>query len=673
MAELRLTSKLFSFACYLLRHAVDFARSPPVLWRNTQAAVPFWRDTLHASNFCLRAITFGIYEKPVCRPSARTAFVLPSIPVDPEDLTWVRDELKDCLARQTIEEISPEEARRLNGAGYPISNGFVVHQGDKKRLVVNLSRQSGFFSDQSTKMETLESFALELKQSDHMFSFDIAKGYHHFRLHPDIRDWFIYKIDGRYFRCIALPFGWKLSPAYFCKLMRPMVRYVRQQLHLRIHPYMDDFLVAIRSHAKLLKAREKVGSLLVSCGLQRKVGKGCWEGARRLEHLGFMIDTKKMLFGITDARLEKLASIARQLLSQARRNRRIVDMSLLRHFCGVAISCSLAMPLSRFYTRSLYDSMKTKSWKGRRVRLVHAAIRDLKQWRDLRNRPPSRSMHSAQPTMAMHSDASTSIGSGGTLGADLRQGSPGTWEAKGLWDPVLRTKPITFLELRAVTDNLRSFTKYVSRGTHLKIWEDNMAVVYILNAMTSRSPALMEELRVLHHLLQRLGISIEAQYIPTAVNRYADRLSRLSTLDDWTINQTAIQDLLRKMEPTVDWFADAQNSLCSRFTSEFASPGSLGIDALSHHWGHEASFWNPPLKLLSLVVEKIFVEKARGLLVTPWWPAQPWCGRLLRTFQPRILEASEVYVPPAWAPSTMPPPPWRVAVWEIKPRSPVGH
>ena len=458
--------------------------------------------------------------------------MLPSIPVEPEDLTWLRDELTDQLSRQTIEEISSSEAYRLNAAGYPISNGFIVHQADKRRLVVNLSRQSKFFRDQPTKMETLESFAVELDQDDQMFSFDIAKGYHHFRLHPDIRDWFVYKIDGRYFRCISLPFGWKLSPAYFIKFMRPMVQYVRQQLRLRIHPYMDDFLIAVKSRAKLIKARQKVGALLENCGLQRKVGKGCWEGGRRLQHLGFIIDTKKLLFGITESRLEKLASIAQQLLHQARRNRRLVDLSLLRHFCGVAISCSLAMPLSRFYTRSLYDSIKAKRGKGSRVRLLHTAIKDLKHWRDLKASRPSRSIHSAQPTMAMHSDASTSIGSGGTLGADLRQGSPGTWEAKGLWDPILRTKPITFLELRAVTDNLRSFTQYVSRGTHLKIWEDNMAVVFILNSMTYRSPALMDELRALHHLLTRLGISIEAQYIPTAINRYADRLSRLSTLDD---------------------------------------------------------------------------------------------------------------------------------------------
>lgn len=40
--------------------------------------------------------------------------------------------------------------------------------------------------------------------------------------------------------------------------------------------------------------------------------------------------------------------------------------------------------------------------------------------------------------------------------------------------------------------------------------------------MTFRSPDLMKYLSALHYMLQLLGIEIEAQYIPTAVNRYAD-------------------------------------------------------------------------------------------------------------------------------------------------------
>lgn len=35
-----------------------------VLWRKMQAADPFWKDTLKESDLVLRALNFGVYEKP---------------------------------------------------------------------------------------------------------------------------------------------------------------------------------------------------------------------------------------------------------------------------------------------------------------------------------------------------------------------------------------------------------------------------------------------------------------------------------------------------------------------------------------------------------------------------------------------------------------------------------
>ena len=100
------------------------------------------------------------------------------------------------------------------------------------------------------------------------------------------------------------------------------------------------------------------------------------------------------------------------------------------------------MPLARLYTRSLYDSLKP----GHKRSLVsHQGIRDLRHWRDLILQPSHRVMQKPSPSMAMHSDASTLVGQGGTLSQDLRPGTQGQWEARGLWDPLYRTKHITHL------------------------------------------------------------------------------------------------------------------------------------------------------------------------------------------------------------------------------------
>jgi hypothetical protein len=642
----------------------------PILWRNTQTSVPFWRDTLGASGYETRALRHGIYDPPIHTSKKMTQFRLPEIPVDKSHTTWLQQELTDCIRRKIYEPVSTKEAQHLHSQGYPISNAFIV-ETTKNRLVINLKRQSKLFREWPVKMETIESFGLQLLEGDHLLSFDIEKGYHHFRLHPSMRNWFLFVINGKHYRCIALPFGWRLSPAWFIKLMRPFVRHIRDQLHYRCLPYMDDFCVAPTDGSRpatqqdALLARQLLGKLLARCGLRRKEGKGCWTGSQQLDHLGFHIDTARLVFGIPEIRLLKLRDLAKHLMDEARRNRRLVDTQSLRRFCGSAISTSLAMPLARFYTRSLYDSLKSAK---KRSRLTHQGIKDLQHWKNLLKDPSHRLMQTPRPTMAMHSDASTEVGQGGTLGSNLQAGSQGQWEARGLWDPIYRTKHITHLELKAVTDNLHAFTKQLQNQEvrNLLLWEDNQAVVHILNSMVSKSPALMTELRTLHKFITTLGITIQARYLPSAVNRFADRLSRLKTLDDWRINPTPLQSLLQQFKPGIDRFADQTSSICARFNSLHLCPGTEAVNALSQPWGQDRNFWNPPIRLLPLVVEKISQEAATGILITPCWPAQSWYARLKSlSHQATTYEAADLYLPPAWAPHGIKPPPWKMTVWEL--------
>jgi hypothetical protein len=56
-----------------------------------------------------------------------------------------------------------------------------------------------------------------------------------------MRDWFLFRYDGQFYRFIALPFGWDRSPKWFNQLMVPMVRNLRQLY--RVLAYLNDFLL----------------------------------------------------------------------------------------------------------------------------------------------------------------------------------------------------------------------------------------------------------------------------------------------------------------------------------------------------------------------------------------------------------------------------------------------
>jgi hypothetical protein len=46
-------------------------------------------------------------------------------------------------------------------------------------------------------METMEPFGLQLLEGDHLLSSDIDKSYDHFRLHPSMRNWLLFVINGK--------------------------------------------------------------------------------------------------------------------------------------------------------------------------------------------------------------------------------------------------------------------------------------------------------------------------------------------------------------------------------------------------------------------------------------------------------------------------------------------
>jgi hypothetical protein len=176
---------------------------------------------------------------------------------------------------------------------------------------------------------------------------------------------------------------------------------------------------------------------------------------------------------------------------------------------------TLALPMARFYTRSLYWDMSLAGLRatggpsqaavppadrtGRgtkepylaplgprerpwtKVRLSRQSLRDLAYWRSL-TRGEGRDLHPLPADLTMQSDAAD-LGYGGTLGTCSEAGSPGLWEGRGLWQTAERAESITLRELKAVRLFLqRHFASYVAKADtrQILLHEDNQSVVHIL-------------------------------------------------------------------------------------------------------------------------------------------------------------------------------------------------
>lgn len=236
-------------------------------------------------------------------------------------------------------------------------------------------------------------------------------------------------------------------------------------------------------------------------------------------------------------------------------------------------------------------------------------------------------MHRVPNDLCMHADAAD-LGYGGTLGLNMDAGSPGLWEGQGFWTAEDRASSITVRELRAVRLLLhRHFSDFVSdlRIRRILVREDNQAVVAVLNAMVAASPAMMSELRKLRILLHAMGVELEARWLPTAVNKFADRLSRTWDPADVAVTEELIASMVE--EHRVDEVAFRSRPL----NEPFQARKKYLQDEMHKPWGDGRSrLFVPPFDLLPLVVRKIEMERAKGVLLAPDWPTQAWYGRLIK-------------------------------------------
>ena len=71
------------------------------------------------------------------------------------------------------------------------------------------------------------------------------------------------------------------------------------------------------------------------------------------------------------------------------------------------------------------------------------------------------------------------------------------------------------------------------KGRRVLLHADNQSVVGVLSHLTSRSPVMMSELRKMFLNTDENDIRIRTQYIRSAANIWADKLSRETDTSDW--------------------------------------------------------------------------------------------------------------------------------------------
>lgn len=506
----------------------------------------------------------------------------------------------------------------------------MVHKG-KDRFAVDLSSRNALVAHRPFRYETVPGLVAQLYAGDHLVSWDIKDAFHHIRMLAADRLRLVFRVSDHVFLPNVLPFGLKLAPWAFTQLMRPVVTALRR-LGCRRISFCDDSGGAPPGSCPCFKNDANAGrrtplALFASLGVQVHAAKGVAIGTHALPLLGFLVHTVRRLILLPPGGHSSLLVAARRLSSAACFSSLWVRRKALQRFCGLAVSCSLAISAARLRLHHLYVAQRGRAgW----CHLRHGALAELAWWRRLR-----RSREVGRALWQPH------------LGALPTDASPYGWgghdqnlvPARGFFSPGVQRMHINVHEFEAVTLSLMSLGHlWDPGGGVLDLRIDNKGTKYVISNMSTRSRALHWARCRLRMVLVRRGLCLRGSWLSSAANFRAEYLSRVTDRTDWRLSPAVFADLDARWGPhIVDRFASETIAQVPRFNSLWLCPGIVAVEAFRQWWGADSNFVNPPFGVVDQVLDFIEAHNAAATVVLPVWQAQPWWSQAVATIVQAFL------------------------------------
>lgn len=541
------------------------------------------------------------------------------------------------------------------------SSSFISHcrlipkEGGKWRLIVDLRHLNSHIQHEPCRYESFQDLKDMLRLEDWMVSFDLTAGYHHLPIHSGYRKFFTVRVGGQLYQFTELMFGLRPACRVFTKFVRPLVKFLRL-LGIRIHPYLDDFLIADHRRSSLLLQRDLVDLLFKSLGLSRNVSKGVWVPVQKIKHLGLVLDTSMNLVSVPEDKVQLLRSRAKFLATYATSHRRWVSKCQLARLSGILMSLHQAVGDARFLCQRFYEAMaQGKGWKVD-VKLSHSGLQDLWRIIHLRSEEMQSPLKQQEPTRVLATDASD-FGWGATLDG---------LEASGLFDKEWVPRHINHKEMLAVILALRMWSANC-KGETIRLLIDNQVSMYVIRKRASNSQPIMELFRELHELCNSHKITLVPQYIASKDNVRPDFLSRLPPSQDWALADWLWSEIVERFGPLDhDRFASERNHKLRSFNSP-------GKDAFNCEWTGR-NFINPPFGLISRCLQKIRLDEAEAVIIIPAWYSATWWVDLMELMTDyRCLSIQETHDAVVQTNTEIPEPlrnrKWRLAVVYIQKQS----
>lgn len=332
-----------------------------------------------------------------------------------------------------------------------------------------------------------------------------------------------FKFDGKYYFDKCCPFGFSGSCKIwetFAKFLEFMVRQKANSQNL-IH-YLDDFLGGGKGGSdecfKLMDIFRKCMQQLSVPLSEEKTEGPCTV----LVFLGLEIDSDEMVIRIPLPKVEEILLRIQEFLA-----RKKVTLREMQSLIGVLNFACRAIVPGRPFCRRLINSICGLTKPYHHLRLNKGIRQDLLMWRHFfQNYNGVTVFHDrfwiTNEDLELFTDsaAGQGLGFGIYFSGDWASAKwPQEWHDRGF------TTDITLLELFPIYVALCIWGEKL-RNKKVCFRSDNMAVVYIINSMTSKSDMIMVLLRNITLKCLQLNIAIKCRHVIGRCNLICDFLSR---------------------------------------------------------------------------------------------------------------------------------------------------
>ena len=185
---------------------------------------------------------------------------------------------------------------------------------NKWRPIINLKRLNKLLRKISFRMDTIQNLRLWLREGYFLTSIDLKDAYFSVPMSEDAYDFLGFMFEGIVYSYTCLCFGLSAAPRVFTKMLKAVLNFLRLRLLILISAYLDDMLLQA-STAEEAFQHVQVTILVLSClGYEVNFKKSSLVPSTRIEHLGFVLDTKLMTIEVPEKKMEKVMVRSRQFL-----------------------------------------------------------------------------------------------------------------------------------------------------------------------------------------------------------------------------------------------------------------------------------------------------------------------------------------------------------------------